>query len=105
MSEAILGLKRSSENETDAKDVLYNMMIEDGYSSANSEMTVDDLIALLDDSNIKLDEIEQIACGYTHTFILKNDGSIWSCGFNNNGQLGLGNTTKRTTFTQVPRGF
>ena len=46
-------------------------------------------------------DVKQIACGNSHTFILKNDGSLWSCGFNNNGQLGLGDTAKRTTFTQV----
>ena len=36
MSEAILNLRSSSDNETDAKEVLYNMMIEDGYNEANS---------------------------------------------------------------------
>ena len=40
MSEAILGLRKNTENETDAKEVLYNMMIEDGYNSATSEMTI-----------------------------------------------------------------
>ena len=101
MSEAILGLRRTSENETDAKEVLYNMMIEDGYNEANINMTVDELIELLDDSGIQVDEIKQIACGTNHTFILKNDGSIWSCGLNHVGQLGLGDTDNRTTFTQV----
>ena len=46
-------------------------------------------------------DVKQIACGVFHTFILKNDGSVWSCGNNGYGQLGLGDTTKRTTFTQV----
>ena len=101
MSEAILELKKESENEIDAKDVLYNMMIEDGYDSANSEMTVDELIDLLDRSGIEIGDIKQIACGYAHTFILKNDGSVWACGRNEFGQLGLNDTTNRTTFTQV----
>ena len=101
MSEAILGLKRSSENETDAREVLYNMMIEDGYNEATSEMTVDELIDLLDISGIELNEIKQIACGYNHTFILMNDGSVWSCGNNGSGQLGLNDNTSKNTFTQV----
>ena len=101
MSEAILGLRRESENETDAKDVLYGMMIEDGYDSANSEMNVDELIDLLDRSGIEIGDIKQIACGYDFTFILKNDGSVWSCGLNDKGQLGLGDTSNRYTFTQV----
>ena len=50
-------------------------------------------------------DVKRIACGYNHTFISKNDGSIWACGYNNRGQLGLGDTTDRTTFTQVPRGL
>ena len=102
MSEAILELKKESENETDPKEVLYNMMIEDGYNEATNSMTVDELIDLLDRSNIDLSEIKQIACGYAHTFILKNDGSVWACGRNEFGQLGLGNTTTYiNTFTQI----
>ena len=46
-------------------------------------------------------DIKQIACGSGFTFILKNDGSVWACGSNYNGQLGLGDTTQRNTFTQV----
>ena len=46
-------------------------------------------------------DVKQIACGSVHTFILKNDGSLWSCGNNGSGQLGLNDTTKRTSFTQV----
>ncbi|HBF2041586.1 TPA: hypothetical protein KNV82_002464 [Clostridioides difficile] len=44
---------------------------------------------------------DKIICGDAHTFILKNDNTIWSCGRNNYGQLGLGDTTDRTTFTKV----
>ena len=36
-----------------------------------------------------------------HSLILKNDGTLWGCGLNNHGQLGLGDTTNRTTFTQI----
>ena len=45
--------------------------------------------------------IESVYCGRGHTFILKNDGTLWGCGYNSDGQLGLGDTTNRTTFTQV----
>ena len=47
------------------------------------------------------DNIKEIYCGENHTFILKNDGTLWSCGWNERGQLGLGDTTNRTTFTQI----
>ena len=45
-------------------------------------------------------DIKEIYCGYSHTFILKNDGTLWSCGWND-GQLGLGDKTNRKTFTQI----
>ena len=46
-------------------------------------------------------DVVQIACGEQHTLILKNDGSLWACGYNGNGQLGLGDTDNRNTFTKV----
>ena len=46
-------------------------------------------------------DIKSVYCGEYHTFILKNDGTLWSCGYNNFGGLGLGNNITRTTFTQV----
>ncbi len=36
-----------------------------------------------------------------HTIALKNDGTVWALGYNNNGQLGDGTTTNRTTPVQV----
>ena len=42
--------------------------------------------------------------GYDYTMqtmILKNDGTLWGCGRNNNGQLGLGDTSGINTLTQV----
>ena len=48
-----------------------------------------------------VDDIKSVCCGYSHTFILKNDGTLWECGWNTSGQLGLGDTTNRYTFTQI----
>ena len=48
-----------------------------------------------------VDDIKSVCCGSEYTFILKNDGTLWGCGRNDLGQLGLGNTNNRTTFTQV----
>ena len=47
------------------------------------------------------DDIKEICCGYCYTFILENDGTLWSCGNNNAGQLGLGDSNNRYTFTQI----
>ena len=48
-----------------------------------------------------VDNIKEIYCGGYYTFILKNDGTLWGCGQNNFGQLGLGDTTNRNVFTQI----
>ena len=48
-----------------------------------------------------VDNIKSVCCGYNHTLILKNDGTLWGCGHNGYGQLGLGDTINRTTFTQI----
>ena len=47
------------------------------------------------------DDIKLVCHGENHTIILKNDGTLWGCGDNSYGQLGLGDTTNRTTFTQI----
>ena len=46
-------------------------------------------------------DVKQVVCGGESTFILKNDGSIWACGNNSKGQLGLGHNASKSTFTQV----
>src|SRR3954468_4767834 len=42
-----------------------------------------------------------IAAGGSHTVALKNDGTVWTWGYNQNGQLGDGTTTQRTAPVQV----
>ena len=46
-------------------------------------------------------DVKSIYCGYNHTIILKNDGMLFGCGLNNYGQLGLGDTDNRSTFTII----
>ena len=48
-----------------------------------------------------INDIKQVYCSYNYTFILENDGALWGCGYNGNGQLGLGDTTNRNTFTEI----
>lgn len=43
-----------------------------------------------------------IACGWTHSAILANDGALFTCGANEDGQLGLGHVGAVTDWHQVP---
>ena len=46
-------------------------------------------------------DIVAVAAGELHSFALNSDGTIWVCGENAEGQLGLGDTAQRDTFTVV----
>jgi alpha-tubulin suppressor-like RCC1 family protein len=46
--------------------------------------------------------IKSIAAGFSHVVAIKNDGTVWVCGNNFSGQLGLGDYSSRNVFTQVP---
>ena len=94
MSEAITKIKPSG------KRSLYNELIAKGYEATES-MSVNELVNLLEDCDIDPNEVKQIACGGNHTFILKGDGTVWSCGQNIDGQLGLDNSLTKYDFTQV----
>ncbi|HBF7704910.1 TPA: hypothetical protein KOX70_003364, partial [Clostridioides difficile] len=50
---------------------------------------------------VDIDNVKDVICGYYHTFIIKNDNTIWACGLNNNGALGLGDSGNRHVFTKV----
>jgi alpha-tubulin suppressor-like RCC1 family protein len=43
-----------------------------------------------------------VAAGGYHSLALSRDGTVMVCGYNGEGQLGLGDTAQRDTFTVVP---
>jgi hypothetical protein len=43
----------------------------------------------------------QVACGYRHTYAIKNDGSLWACGLNSIGLLGNGNIVSYSSPVQI----
>jgi len=65
--------------------------------SGNSQTSTDSLFISTNFTNVK-----DIAAHGAHTIVLKNDNTIWSCGFNENGQLGriTTNNTTNNTFLQ-----
>ncbi len=40
--------------------------------------------------------------GYSHTMVLKNDGTLWAAGDNSSGAMGFGDKLSRNIFTPVP---
>ena len=50
-----------------------------------------------------INNVKKIACGQIHTMIIREDGTVWGCGDNNYGQLGIGISgyeTNKLIFTQ-----
>lgn len=46
----------------------------------------------------KLTKITQVSCGNTHTIALKEDGTVWAWGLNNQGQLGDGTSAWKSSY-------
>jgi len=46
----------------------------------------------------------QVACGYYHTTAIKTDGTLWTWGYNSNGQLGDGTQTAKSSPVQTIAG-
>ena len=45
--------------------------------------------------------VAAIATGFEHTIVLKNDGTVWATGDNNDGQLGIGSFDQQITLTAM----
>jgi alpha-tubulin suppressor-like RCC1 family protein len=48
--------------------------------------------------------VVMVSCGYLHTMAVTAAGHAWTCGYNDNGQLGVGDTANRLWFTHVDAG-
>ena len=83
------------------RSTLAGLMKDGGYNITGDE-DIDSLLDLLVLSGITIRDVKQIACGFNHTVVLKTDGTVWSCGNNEHGQLGLGDLIDRSIFVQVP---
>jgi len=72
----------------------------DIFNANNNELFE---VAVVDnDGNVAYaDNVRTLACGENHTVIIKDDGSVWSTGWNNNGQLGVGDRGDRHQFTDT----
>jgi alpha-tubulin suppressor-like RCC1 family protein len=52
-------------------------------------------------TNVNITGIVAVSCGYRHLIVLRQDGSIWSAGSNNKGQLGDNSITSPSAGTWV----
>ena len=48
--------------------------------------------------------VVMVSCGFSHTMAVTAAGHAWTCGHNNKGQLGVGDTADRLGFTHVDAG-
>ena len=88
------------EDAENTRSTLAGLMQEGGYDISDSD-DMNSILNLLISNGIRNAEYKHIACDRRSAFVLKNDGSLWACGENAYGQLGVGGTTDKTTFTQV----
>jgi alpha-tubulin suppressor-like RCC1 family protein len=75
-----------------------------GYNSSG-QLGLGDIIHINKFEKVSIDDIEgnikQICCGGRHTFILMENNDIYACGYNEYGQLGLGDITHINIFEKV----
>ncbi|KAJ7392624.1 RCC1 and BTB domain-containing protein 1 [Desmophyllum pertusum] len=67
-----------------------------GYSQLGNGNTNQGLIPSLITSGLQMKKVIQVACGSHHSLALTNDGEVFAWGYNNCGQIGLGNTNNQT---------
>jgi len=59
------------------------------------------LTQMKSDANTYITNVKQITTSAFNVFTLINSGSVFSCGYNSNGQLGIGNTNIQSYLTQM----
>lgn len=114
-SEEVFGLIKTAENIKDVFDTSYYTfaIFQDDYLYVCGQCNYpDNSMNPLGLGNTKIigtftkiegmNNVKKVVGDYYSTYILKNDGTVWSCGDNECGQLGLGDMTHRNTFTQIP---
>jgi len=59
------------------------------------------IVQVKDSSGVPVTNVIAVAAGDAHSLFVKSDGTLWAMGNNNDGQLGDGTTTNRTSLVQV----
>ena len=103
INELVDNLNRTSELEdelNEGKKLISDAIADDNI---NENSTFNDMSEAI---KSKINNSQQLffngdKFGGQYFFIIKNDGSLWACGSNSYGQLGLGDKSDRNVFTQV----
>lgn len=48
-------------------------------------------------------DVTQVSAGNEHSIVLCADGTVWTCGYNDNGQCGLGTTTRVVHMSEITK--
>lgn len=73
-----------------------------GNGEMGNGTTYDWTAPLLSLVQANITDVKYIAVGNGCTYAIKKDGTLWSWGFNGNGELGLGDKIDRNVPTQIP---
>ena len=95
-SQLVNALNNTS-SETPQSQVLYNLL--NGKTSSEDFLSITnlDINSLFIDSLL---EAGKLVCTGSTTWIIDDDGNLYGCGYNSDGQQGSGNTTHVLTFTK-----
>jgi hypothetical protein len=76
---------------------------DDIYASGKNgfgELGLNSLDSYYSPVRVPIDNVKSITGGIHHSLVLKNNGTVYGCGKNVDGQLGLGNSTNHNTIFQ-----
>lgn len=75
-----------------------------GQLGDGSDVDASAWIRMKTDAAHYMTDAKAVAAGGQTSFVLKNDGSLWACGYNESGGLGDGTTAKKLFLVQVLAG-
>ena len=84
---------------TNIKQELVDTLVSKGVDCSNDK-TINEILGILAGTEFVKGNVKQVACSQTHLLILKNDGTVWGCGYNGYGQLGDNTTTSTKVFVK-----
>jgi alpha-tubulin suppressor-like RCC1 family protein len=72
-----------------------------GQNQTSDTFSTNIVRSVLDSSGISFTGIEKVSCSYRHVLFLKNDGTVYGCGDNGLGALGIGDRANRSAAVQI----